>query len=61
MVQRYVVLPQRGVALVSTDVHGSSMMPALILPLPFIARTDTAACKELAGELRKFIVQEDLS
>ena len=46
---------------VSTDVHGSSMMPALILPLPFIARTETAACKELAGELRKFIVQEDLS
>jgi hypothetical protein len=46
---------------VSTDVHGSSMVPALILPLPFIARTETAACKELAGELRKFIVQEDLS
>lgn len=46
---------------VSTDVHGSSMVPALILPLPFIARTETAACKELAGELREFIVQEDLS
>ncbi|MCL4791271.1 MAG: hypothetical protein KJ040_04375 [Gammaproteobacteria bacterium] len=46
---------------VSTHVHGSSMVPALILPLPFIARTETAACKELAGELREFIVQEDLS
>lgn len=46
---------------VSADVHGSSMMPALILPLPFIARTETAACKELAGELRQFIVQEDMS
>lgn len=46
---------------VSTDVHGSSMVPALILPLPFIARTETAACKELAGELREFIVEEDLS
>jgi hypothetical protein len=46
---------------VSTDVHGSSMVPALILPLPFVARTETAACKELAGELREFIVQEDLS
>jgi len=46
---------------VSTDVHGSSMVPALILPLPFIARTETAACKELAGELREFIVQEDMS
>lgn len=43
---------------VSTDVHGTSMVPALIVPLPFIARTQTAACKGLARELRQFIVQE---
>ncbi|TFG87298.1 MAG: hypothetical protein E4H19_02750 [Chromatiales bacterium] len=43
---------------VSTDVHGTSMVPALIVPLPFIARTQTAACKSLARELQQFIVQE---
>lgn len=43
---------------VSTEVHGTSMMPALIVPLPFIARTQTAACKGLARELQQFIVQE---
>jgi len=43
---------------VSTEVHGTSMVPALILPLPFIARTQTAACKSLARELQQFIVQE---
>jgi hypothetical protein len=40
---------------VSTDAHGTSMIPALIIPLPFIARTQTAACKSLAGELQQFI------
>ncbi|MEQ1800360.1 MAG: hypothetical protein ABL989_00410 [Gammaproteobacteria bacterium] len=43
---------------VSTDVHGTSMVPAVILPLPFIARTQTAACNGLVRELRQFIVQE---
>jgi hypothetical protein len=43
---------------VSADVHGTSMVPALIIPLPFIARTQTAACKSLARELQQFIVQE---
>lgn len=43
---------------VSTAVHGTSMVPALIVPLPFIARTQTAACKSLARELQQFIVQE---
>ena len=42
---------------VSADVHGTSVVPALIVPLPFIARTQTAACKSLARELRQFIVQ----
>ncbi len=43
---------------VSTDVHGTSMVPAVILPLPFIARTQTAACNGLVRELRQFITQE---
>lgn len=40
---------------VSADAHGTSMIPALIIPLPFIARTQTAACKSLAGQLQQFI------
>jgi hypothetical protein len=43
---------------VSTDVHGTSMVPAVILPLPFIARTQSAACNGLVRELRQFIRQE---
>jgi hypothetical protein len=43
---------------VSTDVHGTSMVPAIVLPGPLIARTQTAACKGLAQELRDFIVQD---
>jgi hypothetical protein len=40
---------------VSTDVHGTSMIPALIVPLPFIARTQSAACKDMARELQQFL------
>jgi hypothetical protein len=43
---------------VSTDVHGTSMVPAVIVPLPFIARTQAAACNGLVRELRQFIRQE---
>lgn len=42
---------------VSTDVHGTSMIPALIIPLPFIARTQSAACKDMARELQRFLTQ----
>ena len=41
---------------VSTDVRGTSVIPALIVPIPLIARTQSAACKGLAQELRAFIV-----
>jgi len=43
---------------VSTDVHGTSMIPAIVIPLPLIARTQSAACKSLARELRAFIVAD---
>lgn len=42
---------------VTADVSGTSFLPALILPIPLIARTQTAACKGLANQLRAFIVQ----
>jgi hypothetical protein len=44
---------------VSTDVSGTSFMPALVIPLPFIARTQAKACNTLADQLHSFIVQEE--
>lgn len=42
---------------VSADVSGTSFLPALVIPIPLIARTQTRACKGLAQQLRAFIVQ----
>jgi hypothetical protein len=41
---------------VSADVHGTSVIPAVIIPVPIIARTRAAACKGLARELQTFII-----
>lgn len=46
---------QSDVGSVSTDVHGTSMIPALIIPVPLIARTQAAACKNMAEEIQQFI------
>jgi hypothetical protein len=46
---------------VSSSARGTSMMPALVIPVPLIARTQTTACKNLAEELRSFIVNEGAS
>ncbi|NCF51251.1 hypothetical protein GWP57_06545 [Gammaproteobacteria bacterium] len=43
---------------VSTDVSGTSFLPALVIPVPLIARTQSRACKNLAGQLQSFIVNE---
>jgi hypothetical protein len=40
---------------VSTSVNGTSVIPALIIPVPFIARTQAAACKGLSNQLKTFI------
>ena len=42
---------------VTADVSGTSFLPALVVPIPLIARTQTRACKGLANQLRTFIVQ----
>ena len=44
---------------ISADVSGTSFMPALVIPLPFIARTQAKACKSLADQLHAFIVQDE--
>lgn len=42
---------------VTADVSGTSFLPALVVPIPLIARTQNKACKGLANSLRAFIVQ----
>lgn len=44
---------------VSTDVSGTSFLPALVIPIPLIARTQARACKGLAEQLRAFIVTDE--
>lgn len=43
---------------VSADYSGTSFLPALVVPIPLIARTKAAACKGLAEQLHAFIVSE---
>jgi len=42
---------------VSADLSGTSFLPAIVVPIPLIARTQSRACKGLATQLRAFIVQ----
>ena len=50
---------QESAGTVSADVSGTSYMPALVVPIPLIARTQAAACKGLANQLRSFITNEE--
>lgn len=43
---------------VTADVSGTSFLPALIIPIPLIARTQAAACKGLSRQLRAFIIDD---
>ena len=43
---------------VTADVSGTSFLPALVIPIPLIARARAAACKGLAEQLREFILDE---
>jgi hypothetical protein len=44
---------------ISADVSGTSFLPAVVIPIPLIARTRAKACKGLADQLKAFIVAED--
>jgi hypothetical protein len=44
---------------VSADVSGTSFLPAIIVPVPLIARTRAKACKGLADQLKLFIVADE--
>jgi hypothetical protein len=43
---------------VTADVSGTSFLPALVVPIPLIARAQAAACRGLAEQLRTFIVDD---
>jgi hypothetical protein len=43
---------------VSSDAVGTSFMPAVIVPVPFIARVQHSACSSLANQLKRFITNE---
>lgn len=42
---------------VTADFSGTSFLPAIVVPIPLIARTQAKACKGLANQLKDFIVQ----
>ena len=37
------------------NVRGTSVIPALVIPIPIIARTREKACDSLAGQLRDYL------
>ena len=43
---------------ISADVSGTSFLPAIVIPIPLIARARAKACNALADQLRLFIVSE---
>ena len=43
---------------VSSDATGTSYMPALVVPLPFIAPVRSSACSSLADQLQSFLTNE---
>ena len=43
---------------VSADVSGTSFLPAIVVPIPLLARTQNKACNALADQLRLFIVED---
>ena len=44
---------------ISADATGTSYMPAVLVPIPIIARVQTSACHGLADQLRSFFSPED--
>lgn len=45
----------RSAGRVAADINGMSMIPAVVIPVPLVAPTQTTACKRLADQLTVFI------
>jgi hypothetical protein len=46
--------------LISAEASGSSYLPAFIIPIPLIARTQAAACNGLTRQLKEFLTEEQI-
>jgi hypothetical protein len=44
---------------VSADFSGTSFLPAIVVPIPLLARTQSKACRGLADQLKLFIVSDE--
>lgn len=44
------------VGTISTDATGQSYVPALVIPIPLIARVEANACSRLASQLHEFVI-----
>lgn len=40
---------------ISVNASGTSYMPAIIIPIPMIARTEAAACSGVAGQIGELL------
>ncbi len=43
------------VGTINTDASGQSYLPALVVPIPLIARVEASACNRLAAQLKQFV------
>ena len=43
---------------ISAETKGSSFMPAIIIPIPMLARVQSNACKTLANQIKTFFAQQ---
>lgn len=46
---------------ISSDANGTSFMPAVVVPVPFIARVRSQACNSMADQLKSFVVDDEAS
>ncbi len=44
---------------ISADASGTSYLPAVVVPIPIIARVQTGACKGMADQITSFLTAED--
>jgi hypothetical protein len=49
------VVDYRAVGTISADATGQSYMPAVVVPIPLIARVEANACSSLANQLKSFV------
>ncbi|MFZ8913217.1 MAG: hypothetical protein ACO2YP_01280, partial [Pseudomonadales bacterium] len=46
---------QQSLGRISSDANGTSYMPAMVVPVPIIARVQAQACSGLADQLETFL------